>query len=145
MKRYNTGTQIVRSSILETIDPGILTIRVDQEMTEHSTGKWVKYEDVKKTRYTARMVLDQSRDLHEEIRRLKAKLAMKQSGPVPQVGADGILKVRDVTECNCNNWYIGENGFRTPHFPGVECNCLEMTEDPKQPSWICPVHGYKKR
>lgn len=73
MKRYNIGTQSVRSSIMETDESGkpILIIRVDQKMIEHPEGEWVKREDV------VEYLLNRYHDPHKPPKRI---------GPEPPTG-----------------------------------------------------------
>lgn len=102
---------------------------VRRVMTEDVAGTWVRWEDVEdmiienrnfKAANAAFNVAEGG--LQDEIRRLKTTTI---------TGEDGILKVRDVTECSCADMATGTMA----KYPNM------LMAD----WWVCPKHGYKKR
>jgi len=93
---------------LERTPPGM------EENPEGEWGKWEDYEDeIKKFTICCRQDSAMIEALKSEIRELRCSTI---------TAADGVLKVRDVTPCNCEEWYNREVRV-----------------------WLCPRHGYKKR
>jgi len=94
---------------------------------EFKEGQWVKWEDhesictslVKRKNACEREV----ESLKDEIRRIKAIIAESEQHEV--------VKVQDVTDCNCKQKAIGEIG----PYPNMIIDQW----------WVCPAHGYKKR
>lgn len=87
------------------------------KMEPESLGEWVKWEDYSRVEETYEKRI---RELNDKLRRYKTS----------NVVADGgVLKVRDVAECNCQSML-----FHKCH-DGVSV----VSE------WVCPKHGYKRR
>jgi len=119
MKRYKivTDTPILNS-----------LIGMSYEILEHTSGEWVKWEDHKEEFFQFTEIYeDRIRELKDGIERLKTVATTRE---------DGVISIKDVTECNCKEKYmgtdlgvtnLGERRIMTPN------------------SWICPKHGYKKR
>jgi len=117
MKRYKP--ELAMPYIPETDNSSTMSIGI--ELTEDPGGEWVRWEDYKAKMQRAKgfrelekMNLEaQIGCLESEIRRLKTTTITAK---------DGILKIKDVTDCNCKN--------------GLDLWWGQ---------WVCPKHGYKKR
>ncbi len=114
MKRYRMAQHAEKS-----FAPGrhyVFTVAEEDE-----NGEWVTLKDYKEElfRYTEEYE-SRIRELKNEIRRLKTSTV---------TASDGVIKVRDITECNCADVLFHES------------------HDGKSfvSEWVCPRHGYKKR
>ena len=116
MKRYNPSVKISWDGSFE------------PDMTEDPYGEWGKWEDNKNEFVMFAEVYEKRiKGLADEIKRLQNVIFEcneRESLRGSQIGAETIQKVQDVTECNCEKRLY---------------DCF------REPFWICPKHGYKKR
>ena len=118
MKRYNKDIKTFSDGSFET------------DIVEDPNGKWVKWEDHIYEFFKFREEYEkQINKLQDEINRLQDvvfECNECESLRGPQIEAETIYKVQDVTKCNCSE---------------MAQHCYAELGD----YWICPKHGYKKR